>query len=140
MKMLIFTSLGIICFAAMALAQPPVAKPAPPAPPEKPQMSKEQRMERKAKEEANMNEAFKAAGLSEDEMTKAREIIAESNKKMKGLRSNETMTDEEKGAARREISEEKTTKLQTLMGAEKYNLYNETRKKQKATMEEKRAE
>ncbi len=135
MKKLIFTSLGIICFAAMAIAQPPVAKPAPPAPPEKPQMSKEQRMEMKAKEEANMNEAFKAAELAEDEMTKAREIMAESNRKMRELRSNEKMTEEEKAATKKEINDDKTTKLKALMGAEKYKLYNEARKKQKAAME-----
>ena len=134
MKKLFFTAVSILCFSAVSIAQEKEASALVP-----PQLSKEQKTEMKAREESNLAEAFKAAGLSEEQMTKAREIFAQSSKKMKEIKNNEKLPEEEKGTEKKKINEEKTAQLKAVMGDEKYKIYNETRKKQKAENEQKKA-
>jgi hypothetical protein len=136
MKKLVTMMVCIACFSAIPFAQIP---PGPGAPPAKAEMTKEEKKAMKAKQESDIQEALTGAGLTEDQVKMAKEIMAESNKKSNEIKSNDKMTNEEKDAAKKVINEEKNNKLKELMGADKYKVYNEMRKKQKAAAEEAKA-
>ncbi len=135
MKKILFTALSIACFSAMAVAQTnPAGNDAPvkPAtPPAKVEMSKEEKAGYKAKQEADLQEAFKGAGLSEEQIKGAKEIMAEASKKSNELKANDKLSDMEREAAKKLINDEKNGKLKALMGEDKYKMYSEIRKKQK---------
>ena len=139
MKKLMLTAATIACITAVSFAQTPV--PAPAAAPAHTEKTKEEKKAMKAKQEADLKEAYAAAGLSEEQIKSANAIAEETKNKYKALKGNDAITKEEKDAAKKTIYNEKSSKLKELMGSEKYKLYNGVIKKQKeAAKEEKGGE
>lgn len=98
---------------------------------EKPQLSKEEKAKLKQKQEDELNAAFKEVGLTEEQIKQYKEVTVEANKKSNAVKSDATLTDEQKEAKRKEINSEKNDKLKEIMGADKYKQFNAIRKKQK---------
>jgi hypothetical protein len=94
----------------------------------------------KLKQEAEQTEAYKAASLTPEEVEKANEILVLANKKMYDIKKNESASAEEKEAAKKAITKDKTEALKKLMGDDKYKLYNDVRKKQKEAAKESKGE
>jgi hypothetical protein len=139
MKKIVFSVLSIVIFSAASNAQS--AKLA--APVEqiasseiKTEVSKEDKKAKKLKQEADTKEAYTAAGLTEEQIAKCNEITSESGKKSSEVKADGQKSDEEKKAAGKVITDEKNAKLKDVMGADKYKLYNDTRKKQREAAKE----
>jgi hypothetical protein len=77
---------------------------------------------------------------TKEEVDKAYALIASFNQKANELKKNELVSAEEKEAAKKTISKEKTEALKKLMGEDRYKLYNEVRKKQKEVAKEAKGE
>jgi hypothetical protein len=95
----------------------------------------EEKVAIKAKKEADMAAAFKEVELTEDQITKYKEIQADANKKNKELAENTKLNDVEKEAAKKAISDIKNVQIKELLGTEKYKQFNSIRKKQKEAAE-----
>ena len=100
------------------------------APQEKTQ-SKEEKAAAKAKKEADLMEAFKTAGLTDDEQQKYREIAEESSAFGKALKADATLSEEEKAAKSKEYGKAKAARLKELLGAEKYKALKDVQNAQK---------
>lgn len=124
MKKNLLTILAIV-IANIAFSQTPTVDT------KKPTMSKEEKIAMKAKQETEMNDALKGAGLDEKQIASAKEIVADATKKSNELKTNNALSDAEKETAKKLISDDKNSKLKALMG-DKYKAYNEIRKSQKA--------
>ena len=99
--------------------------------PQEKTISKEERASAKVKKEADLMEAFKTAGLTEDEQQKFRSIMEESSAFGKSLKADATLSDEEKAAKSKEYSKAKEGKIKELLGVEKYKALKEVQKAQK---------
>jgi methionine-rich copper-binding protein CopC len=99
------------------------------------EVSKEKKNEMKKLKEANLTTSFTEAGLSAEQIEQARTAIELAGKKSKELKDDKTLTDDQKELKKKEINEEKNTKLKEVLG-DKYKTWNEIRKKQKAQEEE----
>ena len=93
-------------------------------------VSKEEKEAMKAKQEADLVEAFKQAGLTEDEQKKFREITAEANAKNKATKADAKLSEEQKQAAIKEANDAKNAMLKDALGA-KYKPLMQIRKTQK---------
>ena len=96
------------------------------------ELTKEEKAALKAKNEADVMQAYKDAGLSEAQISACKEVVAASNQKSNDLKKQTTLTDEEKASAKKIISDEKNAKMKEIMGEEGYRKYNATTKSQKA--------
>ena len=85
----------------------------------------------KAKKEADLMEAFKTAGLTDDEQQKFREIAEESSAFGKALKADATLSEEEKAAKSKEYGKAKAARLKELLGAEKYKALKDVQNAQK---------
>ena len=121
MKKLFITVFALIAFAINTQAQTTSTDAA------KPELTKEEKAKLKAAKEADENEAFKIAGLTEEEITKVKEINKEINQKSKDLKDS-SLTDEEKEAKKKELNEEKKTKVKAVMGDARFKTWGEARK------------
>ncbi len=99
--------------------------------PQEKTLSKEEKAAAKAKKEADLMEAFKTAGLTDDEQQKYRAIMEESSAFGKTLKADTTLSDEEKTAKSKEYGKAKDGRLKELLGAEKYKALKEVQKAQK---------
>lgn len=99
------------------------------------EVSKEKKNEMKKLKEANLTVSFTDAGLSATQIEQARAVIELAGQKGKLLKEDKTLTDDQKDVKKKEINEEKNSKLKEIMG-DKYKPWNEIRKKQKAQEEE----
>jgi hypothetical protein len=99
------------------------------------EMSKEKKNEMKKLKEANLTVSFTDAGLSATQIEQARAVIELAGQKGKLLKEDKTLTDDQKDVKKKEINEEKNSKLKEIMG-DKYKPWNEIRKKQKAQEEQ----
>jgi hypothetical protein len=125
MKKLVFTLFSMLAIATTTLAQSAEATP----------MSKEEKAKLKAKQAEEMAAAYKAAGLTADEVTKVTAIAEEASKKSSEVKKDASLTDEAKKEKLKEITDEKNAKIKEFMGKERYKAYGEMRKKQKAEAE-----
>lgn len=98
----------------------------------KKELTKEEKAALKAKSEAEVMQAYKDAGLTEAQIAACKEVVAAANQKGKELQKQTSLTDAEKAAAKKVISDEKNAKMKEIMGEEGYRKYNATRKSQKA--------
>lgn len=98
-------------------------------------MTKEEKAAAKAKKELNQTTMFKELGLTEEQIKKFKEIQTEANKKSNELKDNSKLTVEEKEAAKKQINDTKNAALKEMLGEEKYKLFNEIKKRQKAEAE-----
>ena len=93
--------------------------------------SKEDKAAAKAKKEADLLEAFKTAGVTEDEQQKVRTIMDESSAFGKALKADASLSEEEKTAKSKEYGKAKDGRLKELLGAEKYKAFKDVQKAQK---------
>ena len=99
--------------------------------PQEKTISKEERAAAKVKKENELMEAFKTAGLTDDEQQKYRSIMEESSAFGKALKADATLSDEEKAAKSKEYSKAKEGRIKELLGVEKYKALKEIQKSQK---------
>jgi len=97
----------------------------------KPELTKEEKAAMKAKQEADVLAAYKEAGLSDEQIAKCKDAVTEANKKSNEVKKNDALSDEQKTAAKKVISDEKNATLKAIMGEDAYRKYNAARKKQK---------
>ncbi len=98
----------------------------------KKELTKEEKAALKAKSEAEVMQAYHDAGLSDAQIAACKDVVAAANQKSKDLQKQTALTDAEKTAAKKVISDEKNAKMKEIMGEEGYRKYNATRKSQKA--------
>ena len=99
---------------------------------QKKELTKEEKAALKAKSEADVMQAYKDAGLTDGQIAACKDVVAAANQKSKDLQKQTALTDAEKTAAKKVISDEKNAKMKEIMGEEGYRKYNATRKSQKA--------
>lgn len=129
----LFTTLFAVCLSfTAAVAQEKSDK----APQEK-TMSKEEKAAAKAKKEADLQEAFKTAGLTADEQQKYKVIVDESAALNKAVKADASLTDVEKMAKAKENTKARDAKLKELLGEPKYKALKDIQKAQKVTSQTK---
>jgi len=99
--------------------------------PQEKTMSKEEKAAAKAKKEADLQEAFKAAGLTADEKQKFRTIQDESAAFAKTVKADSSLSDDQKAEKAKEIYATRNTKLKELIGDDKYKIVKDIQKTQK---------
>ena len=93
--------------------------------------SKEDKAAAKAKKESDLLEAFKTAGITDEEQQKVRAIMDESSAFGKALKADASLSEEEKTAKSKEYGKAKDARLKELLGAEKYKTFKDVQKAQK---------
>ncbi len=96
-----------------------------------PQMSKADKDAAKAKKEADLVEAFTKAGVTADEQTKCRAAMDASNDKARPIKTDATLSDDDKKAKLEAIYKERNDALKAIMGDAKYKIFKATQKAQK---------
>ena len=110
MKRIFIIVITTACFSTLTQAQntSPVSASTTDA---KVQPSKEDKAAMKARQEADLNDALKQAGLTADQVKEVKATLDESGKKSMELKNNSTLTDVEKEAARKNLMDEKNASL-----------------------------
>jgi hypothetical protein len=93
--------------------------------------SKEDKAAAKAKKESDLLEAFKAAGVTDQEQQKVRVIMDENSAFGKTLKADTSLSDEDRKAKNKEYYNVSNGKLKELLGAEKYKAFKDVQKAQK---------
>ena len=99
--------------------------------PQEKSMSKEDKAAAKAKKESDLLDAFKTAGVTDEEQQKVRAIMEESSAFGKALKADASLSEEEKTAKSKEYGKAKDARLKELLGAEKYKTFKDVQKAQK---------
>ena len=99
--------------------------------PQEKTVSKEDKAAAKAKKESDLLEAFKTAGVTDEEQQKVRTIMDESSAFGKALKADASLSEEEKTAKSKEYGKAKDARLKELLGAEKYKAFKDVQKAQK---------
>ena len=99
--------------------------------PQEKSMSKEDKAAAKAKKESDLLDAFKTAGVTDEEQQKVRSIMEESSAFGKALKADASLSEEEKTAKSKEYGKAKDARLKELLGAEKYKAFKDVQKAQK---------
>lgn len=94
-------------------------------------MTKEEKAAAKAKKEAELNEAFTKAGLTDEEQLKSRAALDESNEKSKVVKADAALTADDKKAKLDAVNKERNDNMKTIMGDAKYKIFKATQKAQK---------
>ncbi len=101
----------------------------------KKEISKEKREEIKKMKEASLNNSFSDAALTPAQIEQARAVIEMAARKTKDVKDNKAIPDDQKELKKKEINEEKNTKLKAIMG-DKFKAWDEIRRKQKTQEQE----
>jgi crotonobetainyl-CoA:carnitine CoA-transferase CaiB-like acyl-CoA transferase len=99
----------------------------------KKELTKEEKAAIKAKSEAEVMQAYKEAGLTDAQIASCKEAVDAANQKSNELKKQTTLSDDEKAAAKKIITDEKNAKMKEIMGADAYKKYSDVRKAQKAS-------
>ena len=126
MKQLLTTLFAIFLSLTAAQAQEKTDK----APQEK-TISKEEKAAAKAKKEADLQEVFKTAGLTADEIQKFRTIVEESSALNKTVKADTSLSEEQKTVKTKENTKARDAKLKELLGEAKYKALKDAQKAQK---------
>ena len=94
-------------------------------------ITEEQKNAAKVKKAENLIEAFTKAGLSNDEQLKARTELDESNEKIKSIKADSSLSDDDKRTKVIAINKERKENLKAIMGEAKYELFEATQKMQR---------
>ncbi len=97
----------------------------------KPQLSKEEKAKQKQKAEDDLNAAFKDAGVADDVAKQAKVLMDEAKAKRSEVKKS-VITDDEKITKTKEINTDEKEKLIALLGGDKYKIFKDIQKKQKA--------
>ncbi len=128
----LLTTLFTVCLSfTAAVAQEKVADKAP----QEKTMSKEDKAAAKAKKEADLQEAFKTAGLTADEQQKFKVIVDENAALNKTIKADTSFTDNEKAAKSKENNKARDAKIKELLGDAKYKALKGAQKAQKKAQE-----
>lgn len=98
----------------------------------KKELTKEEKAALKAKNDAEVMQAYKEAGLTDAQIASCKEVIDAANQKSNELKKNTALTDEQKSAQKKLITDEKNAKMKEIMGVAAYKKYSDVRKAQKA--------
>jgi len=128
MKKMIATVLVCSSIGFTASAQEQKTEVAPPMA-QNQMMSKEQREAMKQKREAEMNEAFNAAELTDAQKADSKEVMEMANRSKRDLRRDASLTEDQKKEKMKAIDEDQKAKLMKIMGEEKFRKYREFQKK-----------
>ncbi|MSP84594.1 MAG: hypothetical protein EXR18_02030 [Flavobacteriaceae bacterium] len=93
--------------------------------------SKEDKAAAKAKKETDLLEAFKTAGVTDEDQQKVRVIMDENAAFGKTLKADVSLSDEDRKAKNKEFYNVSNGKLKELLGAEKYKTFKDVQKAQK---------
>lgn len=99
--------------------------------PQEKTMSKEDKAAAKAKKESDLLDAFKTAGITDEEQQKVRAVMSENSAFGKTLKADATLSDEDRKAKNKEYYNISNGKLKEMLGAEKYKTFKEVQKAQK---------
>jgi hypothetical protein len=122
MKKIVLTF--IAAFGLMVFANAQAAEPAKP-------LTKEEKVKLKQKQDEDMAAAYKAAGLTDDQIKQVNDALSDASTKGNVIKKDAALSEEDKKTKLKAISDEKNSKLKEIMGKDKYKLYTEARKKQK---------
>jgi hypothetical protein len=90
---------------------------------QKKELTKEEKAALKAKSEADVMQAYHDAGLTDAQIAACKEVVASANQKGKDLQKQTALSDADKAAAKKLISDEKNAKMKEIMGEEGYRKY-----------------
>ncbi len=121
MKKVLFILCSLFVFATVTYSQTTEAK----------TQTKEEKQKAKEKQQEEMAAAYKEAGLTDDQIKQVEAAMKEASEKGKPIKNDATLSEDDKKAKLKEISDEKNAKIKEIMGADKYKIYSATRKKQK---------
>lgn len=125
MKKLFFSICALLIFSSFGFAQTTEPSAADKA------ADKEAKAKMKQKQNEDIDAALSEAVVTKSDASKFREILKEYSSKSSEVKKNTFLTDDEKDERIKAINHEKNTKLEELIGAEKYRAYNAARKRQK---------
>lgn len=94
-------------------------------------MSKQEKEAAKAKKEANLQEAFKAAGLTTEEQQLIRTSSAARSEYGKTLKADASLSDEDRKAKAKEFITAEDNKLREKMGQDKFKAFKSAQKAQR---------
>jgi hypothetical protein len=101
---------------------------------EKPTMSKEEKEAAKAKKESDLQDAFKAAGLSASEQQMYRTAMDDRGAYKKSLKADTSLSEDDFNAKYKEYSKDQDAKLKEAYGADKYKAFKDAQKAQREAM------
>ncbi|MBC7845107.1 MAG: hypothetical protein H7Y10_01285 [Flavobacterium sp.] len=127
MKHLLTTLFAVCLSFTAAVAQDKTTDKAP----QEKTMSKEDKAAAKAKKEADLQEAFKTAGVTADEQGKFKVIVDESSALNKTIKADSSLTADEKMTKAKENTKARDAKLKELLGEAKYKALKDIQKAQK---------
>ena len=93
--------------------------------------SKDDKAAAKAKKESDLLDAFKIAGITDEEQQKVRVIMDENAAFGKTLKADTSLSDEDRKAKNKEYYNVSNGKLKEIIGAEKYKAFKDAQKAQK---------
>jgi hypothetical protein len=99
-------------------------------------LTKEEKAAQKAQKEANLIEAFKIAELTTEEQQLVRTSLEARSTYKKALKADTSLSEEEFNTKYKEFSKSEDEKYKAAFGAEKYKLFKDTQKAQKAAQKE----
>ena len=121
MKKLFFIALASCTLTIAAHAQTDSTK----------KITKEERLQMKAQKEAQLNDAIKQLGLTDDQAAQVKNTLNTAQEKNMALRKNTLLDDNAKAEQRKQINQEKNDALKQIMGKDKFKQWNEIRKSQR---------
>ena len=127
MKKLLTIVCAMFVFVAISNAQTTEAKAT-----ETKSPTKEEKQKMKEKQEADLAAAFKEIGLTDEQVREIKDVMNNAAEKNKAVRTDGTLTDEQKKEKIAANNEEKNARMKVIMGEEKYKQFNDIKKKQKA--------
>ena len=93
--------------------------------------SKDDKAAAKAKKESDLLDAFKIAGITDEEQQKVRVIMDENAAFVKTLKADTSLSDEDRKAKNKEYYNVSNGKLKEIIGEEKYKAFKDAQKAQK---------
>lgn len=94
-------------------------------------MTKAEKDAAKAKKETDLLEAFAKAAFSAEEQTKYRAEVDAGNDKVRPIKADASLTEEDKKIKTDVINKERNDNLKTMLGEAKYKLFKATQKAQR---------
>ncbi|MCF6128253.1 hypothetical protein L1S35_01105 [Flavobacterium sp. AS60] len=94
-------------------------------------LTKEEKAAQKAQKEANLQETFKAAGLTAEEQQMVRTSLEARSAYKKELKADTSLTEEEFNIKYKKFTSEEDQKYKAAWGEEKYKIFKATQKAQK---------
>lgn len=94
----------------------------------KTEKTKEEKAAEKAAKEKKEQDDFAKAGFTAEEVEKVKAITKETDDKVRAIKRNEKLTEEEKKTKNKELSVEKRNRIVAVVGEEKFKAWQKARK------------